>query len=185
MKECIVVIQHNFWNKKMNNKRSKHVGPLCMHLNKCINVTLQSESYSADITATDNILYIILVESAPKCINKKSILSILVHISCALVLSLFENNFIRKFQTKLLVQKVTWMWYTMGPFKSFVMNNKAFRKFCNPQKSFHTSRTRIIEAVNHSSNSTIAFTKKFTSSRNFFSSKCYCWGWRMVDNLCY
>ena len=45
-------------------------------------------------------------------------------------------------------------------FKSFVMNNKAFRKlFCNPQKSFHTSPTRKIEAVNHSSNSTIAFTK--------------------------
>ena len=51
--------------------------------------------------------------------------------------------------------------YTLGVFKSFVMNNKAFRNlFCNPQKSFHTSPTRIIEAVNHSSNSTIAFTKK-------------------------
>ena len=48
-------------------------------------------------------------------------------------------------------------------------NNKAFRNsFCNPQKSFHTSPTRIIEAVNHSSKSTIAFTKKFTASRNFF-----------------
>ena len=48
------------------------------------------------------------------------------------------------------------------------MNNKAFcNLLCNPQKSFHTSPTRIIEAVNHSSNSTIAFTKKFTSSRNF------------------
>ena len=56
----------------------------------------------------------------------------------------------------------------MGPFKSFVMNNKAFRKFSNPQKSFHTSPTRIIEAVNHSSNSTIAFTKKITSSHKFF-----------------
>ena len=52
--------------------------------------------------------------------------------------------------------------YTVGPFKSFVMNNKAFRNlFCNPQKSFHTSTTRIIEAVNHSSNPTIAFTQKF------------------------
>ena len=50
----------------------------------------------------------------------------------------------------------------MGLFKSFVMNNKAFRNlFCNPQKSFHTSPTRIIQAVNHSSNATIAFTKKF------------------------
>ena len=49
---------------------------------------------------------------------------------------------------------------SMGLFKSFVMNNKAFRNFfCNPQKSFHTSPTRIIEAVNHFSNSTIAFIK--------------------------
>ena len=49
---------------------------------------------------------------------------------------------------------------TLGPFKSFVMNNKAFRNlFCNPQNSFHTSPTRIIEAVDHSSNSTIALTK--------------------------
>ena len=61
--------------------------------------------------------------------------------------------------------------YTMGPFKSFVLNNKAFRNlFCNPQKSFHTSPTRIKEAVNHSAKSTIAFTKIFTSSR-IFSSK--------------
>ena len=49
------------------------------------------------------------------------------------------------------------------------MNNKAFRSLiCNPQKGFHTSPTRIIEAVNHSSNSTIAFTYKFTSNRFFF-----------------
>ena len=49
----------------------------------------------------------------------------------------------------------------MGLFKCFVMNDKVFRNlFCNPQKSFHTSPTRIIEAVNQSSNSTIAFTKK-------------------------
>ena len=59
--------------------------------------------------------------------------------------------------------------YTLGPFKSFVTNNKGFRNlFCNPQKSFHTSPTRIIEAVNHSSNSTISFTNEITSSRNFF-----------------
>ena len=44
------------------------------------------------------------------------------------------------------------------------MNNKAFRSlFCNPQKSFHTSPTRKIEAVNHFSNSTIALTKNFTA----------------------
>ena len=49
---------------------------------------------------------------------------------------------------------------TVGPFKSFVMKSKAFRSlFCNPQKRFHTSPTQI-KAVNHSSNSTIAFTKK-------------------------
>ena len=49
------------------------------------------------------------------------------------------------------------------------MNNKAFRNlFCNQQKSFHTSPIRTIEAVNHYSNSTIALTKNFTSSRNFF-----------------
>ena len=41
-----------------------------------------------------------------------------------------------------------WM-YTLGPFIYFVMNNIAFRNlFCNPQKSFHASPTRIIEAVN-------------------------------------
>ena len=74
---------------------------------------------------------------------------------------------------------------TLGPFKHFVMNKKVFRNsFCNPQKSFHTSLTRIIEVVNHSSNSTIAL-KKNTPTRNFFSSKCYCWVWRMVDSLYY
>ena len=46
-------------------------------------------------------------------------------------------------------------------------NNKAFcNLFCNSQRNFHTSPTRIIEAVNHSSNSTIAFTRNLTSSRN-------------------
>ena len=78
--------------------------------------------------------------------------------------------------------------YPMGLFKSFVMNNKGFRKlFCNLQKSFHSSPTLIIEAVNHSSNSTVAFTKNFTSSRIFFFffGKYYCWVWRMVDSLYY
>ena len=46
-------------------------------------------------------------------------------------------------------------------FKSFVMNNKGFGNlFCNSQKSYHTFRdlpTRIIEAIDHSSNSTMAF----------------------------
>ena len=64
--------------------------------------------------------------------------------------------------------------HTLGPFKSSVMNNKAFRNlFCNPQKSFHTSPTREIEAVNHSSNSTIAFTKNLHLAV-IFSSNCYC-----------
>ena len=76
--------------------------------------------------------------------------------------------------------------YTVGPFKSFVINNKAFRNlYCNPQKSFHTSPTRIIEAVNHFSNSTIAFIKKKLHLAVIFSSKCYCWVWRMVDSLYY
>ena len=73
----------------------------------------------------------------------------------------------------------------MGPFKSFVMNNKAFRNlFCNPQKSFHTSPIWVIEAVNHSWNSTIAFTKSLHLGV-ICSSKCYCWVWRMVDSLYY
>ena len=47
---------------------------------------------------------------------------------------------------------------TLAEFKSFVMNNKAFGNlFCNSQKSFHTSPTRIIEVIDHSSNSTMAF----------------------------
>ena len=46
------------------------------------------------------------------------------------------------------------------------MNNKAFGNlFCNPQKSFHTSPTPIIKAVNHSSNSTIAFTTTRTKTK--------------------
>ena len=44
--------------------------------------------------------------------------------------------------------------------------------------------TWIIEAIDHSSNSTLAFTKYFTS-RIFCKCKCHCWVWRMVDNLYY
>ena len=44
--------------------------------------------------------------------------------------------------------------------------------------------TRIIEAIDHSSNSTMAFTKKFTS-RIFCKCKCHCWVWRMIDSLYY
>ena len=39
--------------------------------------------------------------------------------------------------------------------------------------------TRIIEAIDHSSNSTMAFA--FTKN----PSKCHCWVWRMVDSLYY
>ena len=59
--------------------------------------------------------------------------------------------------------------YALGQLKFIAMNNKAFRNlFCNSQKTLHTSPTRIIEAVKHSSNSTTAFTKYCTASRNFF-----------------
>ena len=71
----------------------------------------------------------------------------------------------------------------LGEFKSIVMHN-LMNLFCNSQKSFHTSPTRIIGAVNHFSKSTIAFTKYFTASRNIFC-KCYCWVWRMLDSLYY
>ena len=67
------------------------------------------------------------------------------------------------------------------------LNNKAFRNlFCNPKKEFSPLRdlsTRIIEAVNHSSNSTMAFkimiiiinnnNKKLRLAVNLFC-KCYC-----------
>ena len=44
--------------------------------------------------------------------------------------------------------------------------------------------TWITEAIDHSSNSTMAFTKKFTS-RIFCKCKCHCWVWRMIDSLYY
>ena len=44
--------------------------------------------------------------------------------------------------------------------------------------------TRIIEAIDHSSNSTMAFA--FTKNpRIFCKCKCHCWVWRMVDSLYY
>ena len=55
------------------------------------------------------------------------------------------------------------------------MNNKAFRNlFCNPLKSFHTSRLKIIEAVNHSSNSTKAF--RLLDWRLFPWAREHLWG---------
>ena len=68
------------------------------------------------------------------------------------------------------------------------MNNKAFGNiFCNSQKSFTPLRdlpTRIIEAIDHSSNSTMAFA--FTKNpRIFCKCKYHCWVWRMVDSLYY
>ena len=44
--------------------------------------------------------------------------------------------------------------------------------------------TRIIEAIDHSSKSTMAFTKKFTSEI-FCKCKCHYWVWRMIDSLYY
>ena len=44
--------------------------------------------------------------------------------------------------------------------------------------------TRIIEAIDHSSNSTMAFNKKITS-RIFCKCKWHCWVWRMIDSLYY
>ena len=59
---------------------------------------------------------------------------------------------------------IQWLSSNLSWFAS--LNNKAFGNlFCTPQKSF---LTRIIEAVNHSSNSTIAFTRKNTDRCNFF-----------------
>ena len=44
--------------------------------------------------------------------------------------------------------------------------------------------TRIIEAIDHSSISSMAFTKKFTSGI-FCKCKCHCRVWRMIDSLYY
>ena len=72
--------------------------------------------------------------------------------------------------------------HTMGPLKSFIMNNNAFRNlFCNPQKSFHTSPTWIIEAINHSSNSTIEFWS-VTSSNFLFCISAFSWPYISVEH---
>ena len=77
---------------------------------------------------------------------------------------------------------------TLAEFRSIVMNNKAFGNlFCNSQKSFTPLRdlpTRIIEAIDHSSNSTMAFAFTKNPRRKFFC-KCHCWVWRMIDSLYY
>ena len=44
--------------------------------------------------------------------------------------------------------------------------------------------TRVIEAIDHSPNSTIAFA--FTKNPRYkIFSKCHCWVWRMIDSLYY
>ena len=48
------------------------------------------------------------------------------------------------------------------------LNNKAFRDFCNPQKSFHTSPGSS-DSNNRGCQS------------NF--CKCHCWVWRKIDSL--
>ena len=53
---------------------------------------------------------------------------------------------------------------TVGLFKSFVMNNKAFYNlFCNPQKSFHTS-TILQLAVKVFVNAIVEFVEWLTAS---------------------
>ena len=77
---------------------------------------------------------------------------------------------------------------TVAEFKSFLMNNKAFDNlFCNSQRVFTPLRdlpTRIIEAIDHSSNSTMAFAFTKNPRRKMFC-KCHCWVWRMIDSLSY
>ena len=80
----------------------------------------------------------------------------------------------------------------MAEFKSFVMNtsNKAFGNIIYSvihKIVFALLRdfpTRIIEAIDHSSNSTMAFAFKKNPRRKCFC-KCHCWVWRMIDSLCY
>ena len=74
--------------------------------------------------------------------------------------------------------------YTMAEFKSFVMNNKAFGFHKRVFTPLRDLPTRIIEAIDHSSNSTVAFAFIKNPRRKFFC-KCHCWIWRMIDSLFY
>ena len=49
---------------------------------------------------------------------------------------------------------------------------QSFWLFCNPQQSFDTSLGYILEAIDHSSNSTKALRENFTS-RHFFFGKIH------------
>ena len=67
------------------------------------------------------------------------------------------------------------------------MNNKAFGNLVIHKRVFTPLwdlPTRIIEAIEHSSNSTMAFA--FTKNpRRKIVCKCHCWVWRMIDSLYY
>ena len=56
---------------------------------------------------------------------------------------------------------------------------------CNTFGNLRTALTFFLtEAIDHSSNLTMAFTNNFTS-RIFCKCKCHCWVWRMIDSLYY
>ena len=69
---------------------------------------------------------------------------------------------------------------------TFSIHSAYLLKSQSANKKFSFS---VWKAVNHFSNSTIAFTKKKKKKKIhlavIFSSKCYCWVWRMVDSLYY
>ena len=74
-------------------------------------------------------------------------------------------------------------------FKSFVMNNKAFRNLlCNSQKSFHTSpgssdsNNRGYRSFFKLNNGICIYKK---NPRRKFFCKCYCWVWRIIESLYY
>ena len=109
-----------------------------------------------------------------------------------LVVTMNWNRFRKMFRIRFCIfynrsELSHWVSSNLSWFAS--LNNKAFGNlFCNPEKGFHTSLgnlpTRIIEAIDHSSNSTMAFA--FTKNpRIFCKCKCHCWAWRMVDSLYY
>ena len=56
-----------------------------------------------------------------------------------------ENSFVNyRINYQKLCYSLRRIWtQPLGPFKSFVMNNKTFStSFCNPQKSFHTNKNK-------------------------------------------
>ena len=71
--------------------------------------------------------------------------------------------------------------------KLFVIHSVIYKRVFTPLLDLPT---RIIGAVNHYSNSTMAITEKFTASHIhfflfffFFFCNCHCWVWRMIDSF--